>query len=334
MKITHETAEEIEDSIGSDAQFIAQRERYLVLIVPAEEDGHRVCDSAVFACFQNESDAQAAADKFKARSRGVFAQALVVVADPDLGLGDCGVDLWGDVTALPLEIQQRLEISEEQGFDSMIAVAPSDLDDETMAMLAAIPQPYVRASKASRQYFRLLRSSRDLGVIDCNGMKWSNATTAVVRDGLLGIAMPEALAQDKVAELTVVKLLATYTPTGDEIVAQKRVRGTAPVGDRTAQRYHGLLQALGANEKEFPLPELDKDAKKLVDSMSAEYHRRKEGGLLKATERQIAYAQAIAAKLNLGLLFDRENTSRAAVSAFIGAHVSIYKVIASEVRMQ
>ena len=259
---------------GKSVAVIAQRDCYLVLrVAPDLECGHRQVDSLVFAAFPSAAIAASAPLGLPRGLDAVLRDAIVAVADPDLGLGDFGVSTWGPEEQLPAVLQQRLEIAREQGFRmAWRGVAPKDLSDETMRWLASTPEPRpvrIPVAAASPQYFRLMRAERDLGVIDCNGMKWANAVTAVLRDGLMGAAMSEDKAELAAADVTIARLPADYEPNGTEVTAQRRARGTAPVSDNTRSRYVGLLQALKAKAEDYPLPALDKDASKLVALMSA-----------------------------------------------------------------
>ncbi len=328
MKLDSNTAWSLKGYDATKAKIIAQRAGYLLLDVePIDETSHREINSLVFVCFGDASAASEAAERLHEGLASVFGDADVALADPDLGLGDFNVETWGDESKLPPCVITQLAFDRARNDFPMASrgVSPVDLSDETMVWLNSTPPEWAATSirDTNPRFFWLMQGDKDLGAIDCNGMKWETALVAVVRDGILGAKMDDGEARRVAATLDVLRMTRSYAPSGDETVAKKRARGTALVAARTRERYVGLLEALRVTTEDYPLPVLDKDAKKLVKTMSAEYHARKKAGTLPpkpATMRQIYKAEQIVEELGVELGFDLSKANRSQVSDFIAEH--------------
>lgn len=124
--------------IEHKVHLLAQRDRYVLLLAPVDPDGmHREVESHVFACFADASAADAATAALEAEGLDAFIErAVAAVADPDLDLGDFGVDVWGDQRQLPAVIQQKLARLDPYDFQmKWRGIVPKDLNDATMQRL-------------------------------------------------------------------------------------------------------------------------------------------------------------------------------------------------------
>lgn len=294
--------------------------RYLLFKCPPAEGGHREVTSWILAVYPTAGDRPKVGPRSTAaKLLDALCGATVAVADPDLSLGDYGIDVFGDRNDLPVAVIARWNLA--RGFVmGNRGVSPTRLDAATVAVLDG-EQSYdgpesIASGERHLTLFRVDRGYEHIGIFDRNGMTHANALKALIDAKV--IVVPRGCTIDDYSTRSVPDKLRV----DEAIKAPRRAPGTAPVNPRTKERYDGLLAGLGATASEYPLPELDKDAQKVVKAMSALYHARKQAGALKATPRQIEYATQIAH--GLGLEPPTAETSRSDVSSFIAENRGAY----------
>lgn len=314
---------------------LVRRGRFISAVVPRGDSGHhRTVDSHAFIVFADERQAKVAATAMRKGDVLKFiGKADAAVFDPDLGLGDFGVDVVGDVTKLPPAMQKKL--SAVKGYYmSRRGVAPVPLSvAEAQALETEFvgPERYVKGKddgEAHPDLFRMDLGYQHIGVFHRNTMNFENAVKGLIRDGMLDTVDGRTPAEYE-RHVNCSQIRAEYD--GPFVKAPRRKAGTAPVSSYTMENYGKFLQALGAEESEYPLPELDKDAKKLIDRMSKEYRARKAAGTLPPSYRQLQFAGDIARCLQIELP-EGAKQNKGLLEGFIDEHKEAFSLRQQEER--
>lgn len=232
--------------------------------------------------------------------------------------GAC-IDTYGNVPSslLPLAVENALKLA-EIGHWPIDGIVPRDF--------RVLNASVVKIPLASRHpdLVEVRRGHDPIGVFDRSGMKWRTVLHALARQGDLG---PEAKADPDIVDTNfrAVPVSAAYDgPVAGD--AQRRAKGTAPTTDSQRQRHERLLEMLGMEPAAHPIADLRLEATAQIEALSQEHARRKEEGTLPATAAQIKYANGIAERLALDVVFDAGTTAPQA-HAFIVPHKDIGQLV-------
>ena len=232
--------------------------------------------------------------------------------------GAC-IDTYGNVPSslLPLAVENVLKLA-EIGHWPIDGIVPRDF--------RVLNASVVKIPLASRHpdLVEVRRGHDPIGVFERSGMKWRTVLHALARQGDLG---PEAQADlDLVdANFRAVPVSGAYDgPIAGN--AQRRAKGTAPTTDSQRERHERLLEMLGMEPAAHPIADLRVEATAQIESLSQEHARRKEEGTLPASAAQIKYANGIAERLALDVVFDASTTAPQA-HGFIASHKDIGQLV-------
>lgn len=303
--------------------FRSSAERFIRFTIPASE-GHRTCDSEALICFDTAVDMAKSLDLYKTKTISfdqLCRNAKATVFDPDLGLGDYGVDCNGDITSVPQGVRDRIDSVAKSGLFVMARrnVFPFNLTREAIDYMN---EPYTRPREISwnhrhDSYVSILQNGKEVAVIDRNRMSFQNALLACLRGGIIdGIERTDQEAELAAYDYSTAPVDAERQFEEIPPKAPKRKAGTAPTNPYTIEQIHKFITILDLDEEDYPIPPLDTDAMKIVRALQKTYKERKAAKQLLPTDRQIAYAKTLAAERGIDLPAD---LTRASISDFISA---------------
>lgn len=303
------------------ASLIGVESSYQLWNIPAHEAGHRECDAFLLLVFKSNEDAS----KHLGKKNGIkqlrksWELAIAGVSDPDLALGDFGINVFGERDKLPIGVLNRIaKMSANYFVMRPRGIVPHVMNASAVTWMET-EVPFRNRPKKSEQrldHFAIYFCNDEVGRYHVNNMSWHNARISLLRDGIItGNPMSESEAE-KLAMLYDIEPISVHDDLPENIVrAPKRKAGTAPTHHRTIERYYNLIDALGIDvTKCAPLPPLNADANKIVKVLSDKYQELKKSGLLPPTDAQIRWAHKLSVENHTPL---PEEASRKSLSIWI-----------------